>query len=291
MWRGQRCGVTILGVTDARARSRQVAALFDKVAPFYEAVGVPWFNPIAERLVDEMDPVRGSHVLDIGCGRGAALAKLSEAVGSSGRVTGIDLSRGMLEKARQSVGLRGLHNVELFTMDASAPEFPPDSFNVALASLVAFFLPDPPAALNKWHDLLVPTGRLGISTFGNRDEEWKAVDSLFNPYLPPNLLDARTSGSTGHFADDGAVEALIANAGFEKVHTVNWELPVHFTGADQWRRWSMSHGFRVFWESVPAGEQDGVQERAADILGRRRGSDGMITLTQTIRMTFGTRSF
>jgi len=39
-------------------------------------------------------------VVDVGCGTGAAAQHTAEAVGISGRVTGIDLNAGMIEVAR-----------------------------------------------------------------------------------------------------------------------------------------------------------------------------------------------
>ena len=44
---------------EAAQRSARVAAVFDRVADTYDAVGVPWFAPIAERLVAEVAPVPG----------------------------------------------------------------------------------------------------------------------------------------------------------------------------------------------------------------------------------------
>ena len=56
--------------------SARVAALFDRVAPTYESVGVPWFEPIADGLVRAVAPQPGERAVDLGCGRGAALVRL-----------------------------------------------------------------------------------------------------------------------------------------------------------------------------------------------------------------------
>ena len=73
------------------------AGVFDRAADTYDAVGVPWFQPIALRLVTELAVQPGERVLDIGCGRGAALFPLAEAAGPAGSVVGIDLSPRMVE--------------------------------------------------------------------------------------------------------------------------------------------------------------------------------------------------
>ena len=120
----------------------------------------------------------------------------------------------MVTRTAADVRARGLSTVDLHVMDASTPDLPPASYDLAVSSLVIFFLTDPGAALLSWRQLLVPGGRLGISTFGSRDRAWQELDSVFRPYLPAHLLDARTSGESGPFATDRGVEDLLTAAGF-----------------------------------------------------------------------------
>ena len=150
-----------------------------------------------------------------------------------------------------------------------------------------FFLPDPGAALRSWRGLLVRGGRLGISTFGPRDQAWEDLDSIFRPYLPAHLLDARTSGDSGPFATDRGVEDLLTAAGFAHVRTAGLEVSVTFEDPAQWRTWSWSHGQRAMWESVPEADREQVMATAAGHLDAARGPDGCITLTQQVRLTLG----
>ncbi|MEP6980371.1 MAG: class I SAM-dependent methyltransferase [Nakamurella sp.] len=262
--------------------SQRVATLFDSVAPTYEAVGAPWFEPICRRLVAEMDPRDGDVVLDAGCGRGVAFPALAAAVGTGGRVVGIDISPGMVERARDVIDRHQLHHVEVRLMDAVAPALPPVSFSMVVSSLVLFFLPDPAAALRSWHDLLVPSGRLGVITFAERDPRWVEVDGLLTPYLPPQMRDARTTGVQGPFASDAGMADLVTAAGFDKVRTVRWDQPLVLRDVEHWRTWSMSLGQRAMWQAVPAAAQEEILRRAAEILAP---SGGPIVLHQTIRLT------
>lgn len=271
-------------------RSLQVASVFDAVAKTYDAVGVDWFQPIAERLVQEMAPRAGERALDVGCGRGAALFPLAESVGTQGRVVGIDLSAAMVERTRADVRARGLKQVELHVMDAAAPDLSDAAFDLVTASLVVFFLPDPGDALSRWRSLLRPGGRLGISTFSLRDPAWKQLDDLFLPYLPPHLLDARTSGQAGPFASDVGVEDLLTSAGYDEVRTSSAVISPSFADPDQWYDWTWSHGQRIFWLAVPEAERDDIKRRAYAILEECRDDSGRISLTQTVRFTVGRHS-
>jgi protein-L-isoaspartate O-methyltransferase len=60
----------------------------------------------------------GHRVLEIGCGTGRNFAFLREAVGPSGKVYGVDLSTGMLRRARALCRREQWANVELTHGDA-----------------------------------------------------------------------------------------------------------------------------------------------------------------------------
>lgn len=276
-----------MDASEAARRSAGVAALFDRVAGTYENVGVPWFAPIGAALVRELAPAPGERVLDLGCGRGATLLPLADAVGPAGRVTGVDLAPGMIAHLAADVRDRGLSTVDLHVADAADPPLPPGSYELVASSLVLFFLPDPAAALRAWRKLLVPGGRLGVSTFGPRDPVWDHLDAVFRPYLPAQLLDARTSGVSGPFATDGGMEDLLSAAGFVEPRTVGVTVPVRFADAGRWEEWSRSHGQRQMWDCVPPAEQDAVLAEAAARLEAARGPDGDLVLTQQVRLTLG----
>lgn len=262
-------------VSPARRRA-EVAAVFDRVADSYDNTGVPWFQPIARRLVEQVAPVPGERALDLGCGRGAALFALADAVGPAGTATGIDLSVRMVEATRVDARARGYGNVEVHVMDAGAPTLPAGGYDIAVASFVLFFLPAPVTVLRAWRALLVPGGRLAVSTF--TQSRTGVLADVFRPYLPDPLF-----GSA--FETDAGVEGLVASAGFVDVRTYTFDLDVVFDDVDQWQAWSWSHGQRAVWERVPVGERDRVCAAAARHLAGYRDDDGRIRLPQRIRCT------
>jgi ubiquinone/menaquinone biosynthesis C-methylase UbiE len=264
-----------------------VAALFDRVADTYDAVGVEWFGPIGRGLVAELGPTAGERALDIGCGRGAVLFPLAVAVGTTGRVLGIDLAPRMVELTAADAS--GLEQVELRVADAASPALLPASFDVVASSLVLFFLPDPAAALRTWANLLVPGGRLGVATFGEQDPRWRVLEQLFMPHLPPAMLDARTSGRNGPFASDAGVAALLSGAGLVEVRTAQLTVTPVFDDPEHWLRFSRSHGQRAMWDAVPADQRDRLLREVVDRLEGMRDDDGRIRLTQQARYTLGRR--
>jgi ubiquinone/menaquinone biosynthesis C-methylase UbiE len=63
----------------------QMAALFDRLAESYDAVGVEFFKPIAAGLVAQLAPKEGERVVDVGCGRGAVLIPMARAIAPPGQ--------------------------------------------------------------------------------------------------------------------------------------------------------------------------------------------------------------
>ena len=258
-----------------------VVGVFDRAADRYDDVGVPWFRPIAAGLVEQLDVRPGERVLDVGCGRGAALRPLAEATGPGGSALGVDLAPRMVE--RTAADLAGLPWVEVRVADASALDLPVGTFDVVASCLVLFFLDDPAAAVRSWSTLLAPAGRLGVTTFGPQDERWKSVDAVFTPYLPSALLERRALGGRGPFGSDEGMEGLLEQAGLVDVRTAHRSVQVTFTDPTQWLDFSWSHGQRAMWEAVPPEQHDEVREQAYDVL--RSLED--LSFTQLVRHTLG----
>ncbi len=58
-------------------------------------------------------PQPGETCIDLGCGKGTDLIRLREAVGEQGLVYGVDISEGMLAKARRNIEKFGYANVRV----------------------------------------------------------------------------------------------------------------------------------------------------------------------------------
>jgi len=96
-------------------------------------------------------------VLEVGVGTGLSLDLYPANV----RVTGIDVSHEMLEKARRRVAKRKLGHVEaLLEMDAEAMSFAAASFDKIVAMYVLPVVPNPGRLLAELHRVCKPTGEI-----------------------------------------------------------------------------------------------------------------------------------
>lgn len=104
-------------------------------------------------------------VLDLGCGTGSLTALLAQA---GHRVTGVDVSPQMIERARAKLDVAGLP-ATFVVGDAAHPLG--DQVDVVLARHLLWTLPDPHTALSRWVSHVRPGGTLVLV-----EGRWSAVE-------------------------------------------------------------------------------------------------------------------
>ncbi|RKS83529.1 ubiquinone/menaquinone biosynthesis C-methylase UbiE [Haloarcula quadrata] len=143
-------------MTDAQSFYGRWARVYDWVA---NAPGVASWR---DRTVDSLALAPGNTAVEMGCGTGANVPALRERVGPSGQVVGIDVTREMLDRARERPARSGgaVHYVQA---DAARP--PIREADAVLATFVAGIFEDPAAAVDAWCDSVGPGGRVALLNF------------------------------------------------------------------------------------------------------------------------------
>lgn len=99
---------------------------YNRISKFF--VLFEWFfllpPGIRRKAVARLELKPGDSVLEVGCGTGRNLNLLRQAVGSEGRVYGVDLSDGMLAEARELCEQEKWENVKLIQGDAADISLP-----------------------------------------------------------------------------------------------------------------------------------------------------------------------
>jgi ubiquinone/menaquinone biosynthesis C-methylase UbiE len=134
---------------------------YDRVSEHYDRsrrFGARFTRELLAGLPAGFSPER---VLDVGCGTGNATLCLVAAFPGAG-VLGLDLSRGMLERAREK-----LEGVELVRADAARLPLAPASFDLVLGAYVLHHLDDPAGFYAGVGEVLRPGGRLVLLTAGH----------------------------------------------------------------------------------------------------------------------------
>src|SRR5512132_427864 len=68
-------------------------------------------------LFDQIEILKGSQIVEIGCGPRGCLSILSERVGANGKVIGVERNAEQVERARKFVAESYLKNVEVLCAD------------------------------------------------------------------------------------------------------------------------------------------------------------------------------
>jgi arsenite methyltransferase len=105
----------------------------------------------------------GERVLDVGSGAGMDSLVAAQMVGADGRVTGIDMTRQMLAKARAAADEMGAENVEFVFGEAEALPFDDERFDVVISNGVIDLIPDKNAVYGEIYRVLVPGGRIQVA--------------------------------------------------------------------------------------------------------------------------------
>jgi len=129
---------------------------YDRLASFYDLLEAPverfrfasWRARLRDRIV-------GNRALEVGVGTGKNLPYYPRDV----KVTAIDLSPRMLERARRRASVLGLE-VELQEMDVQHLAFPDHVFDMVFATFVFCSVPDPVLGLRELRRVCKPGGRL-----------------------------------------------------------------------------------------------------------------------------------
>lgn len=114
-----------------------------------------------DEIMDGLRMAEGHSVLDVGCGIGFDSLLFAERVGPSGRVVGVDLSEIMLAEATRRADGLGLP-VSYAIGDASALDFPDDTFDSCRCERVLEYVPDVDRVLSEMIRVTRPGGRIGV---------------------------------------------------------------------------------------------------------------------------------
>lgn len=109
-------------------------------------------------LFDQLGDLTGARVVEIGCGPLGCLELLSERVGESGQVIGIERSPDAVAMARELFASRQLKNVDVRELDARSTGLPRGSFDLVTSRLVLVNIPDPMEVVTEAMALARPGG-------------------------------------------------------------------------------------------------------------------------------------
>lgn len=151
---------------DGRAKTEQVRDMFDNIAPAYDRLNRLMSFGLdrswRRKAVNMVAATHPAHIVDIATGTGDFAIALARSIPEA-RVTGLDLSEGMVECGRRKVEAAGLANrVSLGTGDCLAMPLPEGSADAITVAFGVRNFADLPAGYKAMHHMLRPGGMLCV---------------------------------------------------------------------------------------------------------------------------------
>ncbi len=190
---------------------KKVERVYTSYAGIYDRLFGKVFHEGRESAIRNLSVKPNERVLEVGVGTGLALPMYPRHC----RIVGIDLSEGMLSRARERAQQQGMDHVELHRMDAGAMEFPDSSFDTVVAAYVVTAVPDYRSVVNEMIRVCRPGGRIiMLNHFTNGNKLIAAVEKVISP-LTKHLgwrtdlsLNTVLEGTTLHVARKQHVNPL-----------------------------------------------------------------------------------
>lgn len=177
---------SIVPFKDSEAtKKQQIASMFDRIAFRYDflnrflsgGIDIYW----RKRTIRELKNLNPKSILDVATGT-ADMALMMHKYLAPQKITGIDISTGMLEIGRQKIAKAGLQNaIELFTGDSEAIQFADNSFDAITVAFGVRNFENLEQGLREMLRVLKPGGRLAILEFSQ--PKTPGIRQLYSLYL------------------------------------------------------------------------------------------------------------
>lgn len=198
-------------------------ARYGRIAPFYDLMElVPevryrsWRERFWDQVTESLSP--GGRLLEVGVGTGKNMPYWPE----DAQVTAIDLTPGMVKRARQRAEKLGL-GAEIRVGDVQRLEFPADSFHAAAGTFVFCSVPDPVLGLKELARAVRPGGAvLLMEHVRAEDPVLGRVMDLLNPLVVRLMGPNINRDTVGNVVQSGlslvSVEDIGAGGIFKIIH-------------------------------------------------------------------------
>ena len=119
-------------------------------------------SPLGEAALNKLNFNEEENVLDIGCGCGHTTLNIAKRIGSSGNVTGLDISEPMLKRAKESAVEMSITNTSFKCVDVQTEDLGDQIYSAAFSRFGVMFFEDSIAAFKNINKSLISGGYLSF---------------------------------------------------------------------------------------------------------------------------------
>jgi SAM-dependent methyltransferase len=205
-----------------------------------------FWDIFGEALVEFLDIQEGQHVLDIGTGGGSVLYSLSEKVGASGRVIGVETCDYCVKKTNAEIERCKIRNSVVHCMDAREADFEAHSFDCITAGFIGWddYFDFPTLEYKNADELmgaicrfLKPGGKFGISTWLLQED----LDWMYG-FLSAQSIECKRNYSV---ENEKGWKKILSLAGFQNIRGYTRQASFTYDTLDCWWEEMMDYNWPV----------------------------------------------
>ncbi len=276
-------------------RKKMIQQGFDTVAAGYDHPSLSFFPETAKRLVEHLKLSPTDNLLDVCTGTGVVALAAADKL-TQGKITGIDLSSGMLQQAKNkakemtakdgenggnagAIASENCCEIEFKQMDLEHLEFEPNSFDIATSSFGLFFLEDMTTALNNIASTVKPGGKVAITTFAG--EAFSPMADIFLKHYEETGREVPPL-SWKRLATEELIKAQFSAVNISKVEIHHAPLGYQMTSSQMWWDVVWNAGWRSLLNQMPEQEQAEFKEVHLKEIDDLLGSKGVWFNTEVL---------
>ncbi len=221
---------------------------FDEASEGYDAPAMRFFDNSADRLINQLSLNGSEHILDIATGTGKVALIAAKRL-SRGRVTAIDLSEGMLDRAKTKAQRESISNVSFICEDVDRVDFSESHYDGICCGFGVHFWSNMERSLKRSVCAVKPGGFVAITSFarGSFEPQSSLLLNRFKEYgvkLPDHYTWERLD-STEKTGD------LLRAVGLRDIQTIQEPMGHYLTNPGQWWDLVRFSGFRALLNQLP----------------------------------------
>ena len=220
------------------------------------------FN-LGQGVLELLNPRSGEYVLDIGCGTGQLTQQIAEAVGSSGRVVGVDSSEQMIESAQSNFPDLDFRKISVIDMPFEG------EFDAAFSNAVLHWVPQVELAVENIARSLKPGGRF-VAEFGGHRNVEAIVSCTLQSFAEAGAPEAAHSW---YYPSIGEYAPILESHGLEVQQAQLFDRLTQLEGDDGMLNWLSMFGSAIKSDLAPEKRVD-VYKRAVELMRPRLYKDG-----------------
>lgn len=192
-----------------------------------EASGLSWvendrlmserLETISQLLLENLDLHPSSKILDIGCGGGTTTLALAKGAPPSVQITGLDISKPLLDLAAQKCAEH--KNINFVLADAQSHRFAVQKLDMVISRFGVMFFENPVKAFQNIKSALRVAGRLRFVCWAPLEENeffYAPLQAVLQHTDQPFIAPGRAPGPLA-FSDAAYLRSLLEEAGFQQV--------------------------------------------------------------------------